>query len=71
MRKTKYYMHTLDGKPACYDGDQICFMTHGTPLSRFPTSLAQVRQEQKSSDEWRQKQGYDLYYRAGYLRISE
>jgi len=61
-----YYMHTLSGKPAFYDGRQICFMKQGGWLA---TSLAKIREEQTASAKWREARGYKPLYPAGYLRV--
>lgn len=51
------YMHTLDGKPAQFDGWQICYAMH--VIKRFANDLDQIREEQLASRRWRAKKGYD------------
>lgn len=68
MAKTRwYYLHTLDGHPAAYDGRQVHFMTHGNSLV---ASLKELRAQQKASALWRESKGYkDNYYPYGYRRV--
>lgn len=55
------YMHTLDGKPAYYDGDQVVFAGFSRGTSRgcikLANSLKQLRVEQGASFGWRAGQG--------------
>lgn len=52
------YMHTLDGKPAFYDGQQICYVGIGRKVHKFATSLKQIKSERIKSENWRNKQGF-------------
>lgn len=62
------YMHTLDGQPAQYEkGQQIRFAPKS--VTRFATSLAQIRSEQKASDAWRAGLGLAGSFRAGHVCI--
>jgi hypothetical protein len=64
-------MHTLNDKPASFEGDLICYTSfYGKPNKLCP-SLKQIRQEQKASREWRKSQGLgDDDVKHGYLRFS-
>jgi hypothetical protein len=68
MAKTRwYYMHTLDGHPAAYDGRQVHFMTHGDAL--LVDSLKELRAQQKASALWRESKGYKDNFPYGYRRV--
>lgn len=61
----KYYMHTLDGKPAFYEaGCQICFAQQSQLAKGFnilkATTLAQIRKEQRASKRFRKSYGWDV-----------
>lgn len=64
------YIHTLDGKPAVFDGEQVCFM----PASRGGNgyepaySLAQIRREQRQAAAWRKDHGYEQKCEMDYRR---
>lgn len=69
MKKPKtisYYLHTLNGLPAAFDGRQVHYMTHG---DRLAASLDQIRAEQRASAEWRAKKGYDMNCKYDYRRL--
>ncbi len=59
MKKRTYYMHTLDGKPGCFLGGQICFAQQEGKPNKLRESLKQIRKEQEASDKYRAEQGYD------------
>lgn len=71
MNKT-YYMHTLDGRPAFFDGEQICFLRRfGKPSMALAKSLKQIRLQQARSNEFRRSLGdYDEIKRYGYVRVT-
>lgn len=52
------YMHTLYGKPAFYDGQQICYVRIGRKVHQLATSLEQIKSERLKSENWRNKQGF-------------
>lgn len=64
----KYYLHTLDGKPAGFAGEQICYAQDGpgwkAPLAK---DLKTIRREQKMSFKFRKEKGWDLDLRYGYV----
>lgn len=66
MRKTKtLYMHTLFGRPAYYvPGQQI--VTYIKVVKYLCSSLKQIREERRASDEWRAGRGYKLASREDY-----
>lgn len=72
-RKPKtYYMHTIDGRPAFFAGDQVCFMNFYGKPSKLALSLKQIRKEQAKSREYRQSIGFSDdhdRYRLGYRRV--
>ncbi len=69
-----YYLHTLDDKPAYFDGRQICFCFQGgdhRSRQRLVRDLKQIRKEQEASRRWRDEMGYEnSVWRYGYVRVS-
>jgi hypothetical protein len=45
----KVYMHLLDGKPAEFDAERNYMYFAGKRVTRFATSLAQIRREQQKA----------------------
>lgn len=64
----RYYMHTLGGAPAFYDGEQICFARRTIVLCR---SMKQVLSERKKSSKWRKSQGWGQFcdYGVSYVEV--
>lgn len=72
MSKT-YYMHTLNGRPAFFGTNQICYMMPGDKAFHLVSSLKQIKQEQKITICFRESKNYtkndlDLVY--GYLKVT-
>lgn len=67
--KAKGYLHTLGGRPAYFDGQQIVFATRYGRAAKLCGSLKEIRQQQKLSNEWRRQQGFDEMHRADYVRV--
>lgn len=71
--KQKYYMHTVGGHPAFYDGRQICFAQHRNGAQSFniltATTLDQIRKEQRSSTKWRHDQGWTEENNYGHIIV--
>ena len=64
-----YYMHTIDGQPATFDGDQICFAhpRHGNPLRR---SLAEIKADRKRTERYRRTLGFRFEPKIyGHIRV--
>lgn len=71
--RKRYYIHTLNGRPAFFDGEQICYASkyqrEGNVAS---TSLKQIRREQIKSSKWR----YEMFgengmkHEYGYVRFT-
>lgn len=71
MRK-RYYLHTLDGKPAYYvPGEQICFACRSPRLfGNLCTNMAQIRKERRASRKWRVKNGLGVgNWREGFVCV--
>jgi len=51
-------MHTLDGIPAFFDRDQICFLPKARARDVLRDSLDQIRSEQRKTIAWREKYGF-------------
>lgn len=65
------YMHTIDGRPATFDGYQICFATFYGPANKLCDSLSQIRKEQEITKENRERDGMDFNVgEYGHLRYS-
>ena len=73
MKKKKYmYMHTLNNYPARYTKyHQICYVnTYGIFMGKLVPSLSQIRKEQRMSNKWREKQGFDVGEKEhSYIRV--
>lgn len=71
--RKSYYIHTLNGKPAFFDGDQICYATIYQRAGNVACkSLQQIRREQVKSERWR----YEMFgeqatrHQYGYVRFT-
>lgn len=62
------YMHTIDGKPATFDGWQICYATYYGKPNILCESLKQIRAEQKISRRNRLSRGWDDDFAYSHLR---
>ena len=72
-RKTKCkYIHLINGEPAIFDGEQICFARHGMPLAlMLRDSLDEIRENQKASYRYRVQNGFTLEgFEYSYLRVN-
>jgi len=57
----KVFIHTISGLPAqYYKGEQICFGMRRCGIKTVDT-LAQIKKEQRASNKWRKKKGYDVH----------
>jgi len=62
-----YYMHTLNGKAAHFDGNQIYRTINGHAVA---ASLKQIRREQNRDQEYRARMGFTFDRGAlGYVRF--
>lgn len=63
------YMHLIDGEPARFDGEQICY----ADKRRFPVklvdSLIQIRKEQRKSKAYRKAHGFHDSDGYGYAKV--
>jgi len=69
----KYYMHTIEGKPAFYskkDG-QICYACYFGAIHHnvLATSLRQIRKEQELSNNYRRENKLGIEYDYGYILV--
>ena len=67
-----FYMHTLNGRPAYYDGTKIVFAMRGGYVRRgqwLCESLDEIRKQQRQSFRWRRDQGLDNRWDHGYVRM--
>lgn len=56
----KYYMHTINGVPAFFSGEQICYGGNRQEARRFnilTKSLYQIKKEQRKSTQHRRSNG--------------
>ena len=47
------YMHLLNGRPAFYDGQQVCFTGSQIKFSELADSSGQIHKEYRLSENWR------------------
>ena len=68
--KTKKYkyMHTVDEKPAFYNGEQLCFAEKRWPVIPV-NSIETIKSQQERSKEWRLSRGHPLFFKYDYLRV--
>lgn len=52
------YMHLLEGRPAYYDGHQVCFAQRSMKVSEMCDSLYQIKKEWEKGEQWRIDQGF-------------
>lgn len=66
------YIHTLNGKPAVFDGEQLCYVNKsGGPLDRLlRPSLETIRDEQRASTAYRERHGWPHAGKHDYIRLS-
>jgi hypothetical protein len=67
-----YYLHTLDGEPAFFDGDQIVFASPGglhRSQQKLCTTLRQIRRQAEASELWREAHGFKEYTEHDYVRV--
>lgn len=63
------YMHTINGRPATFDGYQICFASFYGQANILASSLKQIRREQTITKSNRTADGFDYLAREyGYFR---
>ncbi len=70
MRSTGY-IHTIEGKPATFDGYQICYAVfHGKP-NVIRETLAQIKRDRETTKRNRIKDGFDVdLTKYGHFRFS-
>lgn len=66
---TPYYMHTLDGQPAVFDGYQISLMVR-QPRNVLAMSLGQIKRERRLSQRWRKSMGFSNKLSYGHFPVS-
>lgn len=49
MKRRVYYLHTLNGRPAFFDGEAVYLMPFYGKPGALATSLRQIRREQQAS----------------------
>jgi len=67
----KGYIHTIQGKPATFNGYQICYASfYGAP-NVIRGTLAQIRRDQATTKRNRAKDGYPVNMKEyGYFRYA-
>ena len=61
-RIKKYYMHTINGLPAFFSGDQICYAGNNHEARKYnilAKPLYQIKKEQRKSAQYRKANGLD------------
>ena len=67
---TVKYMHTIDGMPAAFDGDQICYRSFYGKAQPLCDDLAQIKREQQLTKKYRDSMGFSDYEtKYSHLRI--
>lgn len=67
---TVYYLHTIDDKPASFDGDQVCFLGR-RETGTLCKSLQQIRAQQIATKRYRAAMGFSGdKFTLGYIRVS-
>lgn len=68
MKATIRYMHTIEGQPAWYDGEQICYASwrRVIPLVR---DLATIKRQRRAANDWRTMQGFEPNENYGHFRV--
>lgn len=64
---TSFYMHTIDGEAAFFDGEQIVFAA-GVPR-QLESSLQAIRRNEVNSSSFRINAGWSEPFSYGYVRI--
>lgn len=71
MTTRTYYLHTLNGEPAGWDGSQISYVSGGARsrgVALLRSSLQQIRREQQAAIRFRAGQGWGEM-RYSYVRV--
>jgi hypothetical protein len=68
VRTPARYMHTINGRPGSYDGEQICYATRSSPVKLHET-LRQIRRQEVMSKKFRTSKGFDNTAQYGYQRV--
>ena len=70
MSKRTLYLHTIDNKPAAFEGTQICFLNFYGEAFALASSLKQIRKEQRATKKYRRQMGFAYdENRYGYFRV--
>lgn len=56
----KVYMHTVEGRPGFFDGVQICVLPNNSGIYALRESLAQIREEQKKTFDFRNAHNFSI-----------
>lgn len=68
VRTPARYMHTINGRPGSYDGEQIRYATRSSPVKLHET-LRQIRRQEAMTKKWRTSKGFDNTAQYGYQRV--
>jgi len=70
MSKKTRYLHTIDNKPAAFEGTQITFLNFYGKAFALASSLKQIREEQRATKKYRIQNGFPYdENRYGYFRV--
>ena len=64
------YMHTLNSKPAYFDGTQVVYFTRYGRAIPLVSSLKEIRKHQVKSFNYRLGKGYDDCGDTSYVRVA-
>lgn len=63
-----FYMHTLNNRPAWFDGRQVVYAMKFGKANKLCRDLKQIRSEQRASAKWRRSRGLKDHDKHGYFR---
>ena len=56
----KGYIHTIEGKPATFDGYQICYATYYGKPNVIRESLAEIKRDRETTKRNRARDGFPV-----------
>lgn len=71
----RFYMHTLDGRPAYFDGEQIVYANDQATWEDVSNvcvlrrSLRQIRADQRRTEQFRKRNHFSAFYRLGWVIV--
>lgn len=66
--KKYQYMHTINGCPGNYEGEQVCFASRNRPI-RLAPDLKTIKKQQAASIRWRTSKGFTNTSEYGWVKV--